>query len=1237
MDIVSFNSSNFIGLSSTYTPDETLSLSQNFLFTEQGFNFPLTELYADLNDTSTNNYSNLYLTRLDTLTSNATIQPLEPLPVDGFSTYIGTYNTPDIDGNTRFLVAQEPSITTNVSQIALSGTFNSLDNRSFFEVLFLDSVFCKIIHSNKGVNRYLTVNSGILQFELDSQQDSLGALSNQIFFYIYDSTTNILVLAKSILDNTGNSICEYVGYTEQAYEANNTPSVAVSGSALTFFRPIQGSNTPCPPNAFLRVSPKPGAIQDTLLYDTWVSYTPDFKTNSQDINLAKSVPVVNTNLLVNNQYNNVVTDGALDINILSLKNTNTPENNQSRNNPFQTDRSLYFTEDQISSRTYNNLFTGSKQELGNDNISIGYDAYTASLTLPADKTTYFHVPQNIYPYIQINVADAGFIEAGAIAGDHPMKSDKIFKKLASAKYTSPFGKITDETSGTFLCSWLSGGMDVNTKPVWLDRYYNPSTVTYIAALTGAPVNYVSTFNTLVSTINANVFDKISDLTLQPGAYYAYQHIGNNYVNQYLQSLTPFLVDNSFSAYLNYNQYNVLQPGLSTNEYVFNGSQYTISNSLSSIDNSNQFTLSFFGDSMNWQQPLGYQLVGNFVHNGFGVFNTNAVTPTLYVPSITGLTILNTSFNTLKTLTYTATPFGFMRLEGLRDYYGMFNDGSFIRYNIADIPLAVTSNATLTGLVDYDYNGTFGYILCNNSGTVNVLEADLNNTTLTDITHNTGIQNFVPNGVLNASNTITVYNNQLYFTPGYQARYNNGHIYFLSQDYTSLLRWDLTLSTVITAFKSYSTIADYNIDFSGNIWLIDSTNNYYSFTSTRNPLVSGNIPTNSTVSSFFNLTGDGQTTTFTLPSTGYSQDPTNFTINYTYTTLLCTASSVYDNNNNLIRTTSYLTTQYSNGTYIPNLEYYIDSNQIVFYTAPGPGYVLSGATTTPIDTYNNSKINFLNDFDSTGYLQTAILTRSGYNPSTQVPSNQFITLSLTGTPLLSSTVDTIYTSNNALTNDNYLATYVDSKYSNTNLNIKAVLTNVYNSSDEITVEIISSLSAVDPGPHHFAIRFDSYHGEMTLFIDGQEINNVFFEPRKYKFSNLIKRPFMFGTATFKNNIPLFKYLQKQAYLVNGLTIYNYNLYNTPLNDYDIKFLARQGMEIQDIVVDIPCGRRNYVEEIERYFKASIPGSKSTLYNLIITNSGITDQALQQALETRILTELKNTAPAYSQINSIKWVN
>ena len=115
------------------------------------------------------------------------------------------------------------------------------------------------------------------------------------------------------------------------------------------------------------------------------------------------------------------------------------------------------------------------------------------------------------------------------------------------------------------------------------------------------------------------------------------------------------------------------------------------------------------------------------------------------------------------------------------------------------------------------------------------------------------------------------------------------------------------------------------------------------------------------------------------------------------------------------------------------------------------------------------------------------------------------------------------------------------------------------------------------------------------------------------------------------------MQKNAYLVENIKIRNFYLYNVPLNDYDIIMHARQSRDIQDIHFDVPCGRRSYLEEIERYFKANLPGSKSTLYNIVLRNTGITDPVVQAEIETRLMGTLKNAAPAYSKLNKIKWVN
>jgi hypothetical protein len=212
-----------------------------------------------------------------------------------------------------------------------------------------------------------------------------------------------------------------------------------------------------------------------------------------------------------------------------------------------------------------------------------------------------------------------------------------------------------------------------------------------------------------------------------------------------------------------------------------------------------------------------------------------------------------------------------------------------------------------------------------------------------------------------------------------------------------------------------------------------------------------------------------------------------------------------------------------------------------------------------------------------------------------------------------------------------------KYSDTNMNIKAKLTNVFDSNDTVDAEILFNLSALDAGYHNFAVRFDSDGGYMHFFVDGQQQGYSEFLPRKYKFSNIIYRPFLIGTSNYAFSVPLFKYLKNTSFLADNFTVKNFYLYDTPLYTFDILMHARKNMDIRDISFDVACGRRNYIEEIERYFKMNIPGSKSTLFNLIIRNSSITDTNLRVALEQRMLKIIQNTVPAYTKINSIKWSN
>ena len=1200
MDVVSLSSTNFIGLTANYSYDNALSLNQSVYYTEQGLEVPLVDIFADLNDVSTNNYSNLYLSKYDNIQSSVTVNDLTPIINESFSTYLAANAYSGITTNSRFLLVQEPAYNVSSASISMSGTYANIDNRYFFKIILLDGNYCRISHINAGVTRYLTVDYvGNLAFTPYTYLDGLDlSKQSQVFAYIYDRQNDLLVLTKNISD-----VAQVVTYNS-------------SLQSLIMTDPLSGSGASYTTDSILKLQPRNESSNTTKLFDPWVSYQKDFKTNSQNVNSDRSFETVNSNILLNAEYS-TISGSSLNVNLLSLKNNNTPENYQSRNNPFQTSKSAYFSGSEVSSRRYNKLFTGSNQTFGNDNITLGYDDYTTDIVLPADKITYFHVPQITYPFTQININDSGLIEAGAIAGDHPMKSDKVFKKLASAKYTTTFGNTNEETTGYFLCSWLSGGNDPSVKPIWLDRFYNPSKLAFITALTGT--SYSLAFDNLNDSVknvygDLGIYDKPSDLIFEPGTYYAYHHIGSNDVIKYISSLQPYLADSTFSKFVYANNSNVADPGVVVEEYTFNGNTYAITQSLSSIDDSNQFTLSFFAHNYDWTMPFGNQIVGNYVNDGFGVFNTNNITPTIFINSASGINILNTDFTSLKSITYNTQPIGYMRRDGMRHYFGIFKDGTFTRFNAADTIIKQTSNSYLSSTIDFDYTDSTGYILCSANNTTKVLQADLTTTTLTDIS--TLSSNFIysPGCSVSAATTIDYYNNNLYFTPGILSKRVNDTIFYLSSDNSAIIRWDSinTSTSVTSAFKSSTGIVDFNIDNSNNIWILNKQNKFSKYSLTRDLILSGSILPNNQITVTTGITGNGSTASFPISGV-ISQNPNDYVI------------------------------VINNVTQRPTFDYSLSGNNVVFVNPPPLSSTGTVNVINSVDTYSNLKINFISEFVSGNYNQRALITRSGYSvyqnvlSSTHYPGYQFNVLSLDGVPVLSSTFTTATASNVNIINNDFLRNFINTTYNTANLNVKASLINMFNSDDVLPIEIISNLSAVDPGYHHFAIRFDSYHGFMTLFIDGQQAGNVQFTPRKYKFSNLITRPFLFGSSSYRNAVPLFSYLKKDAYLVEGLKVKNYYLYNTALNDCDIAYHAREGMTIHDIHLDLPCGHRNYLEEIERYFKATVPGSKSTQYNIIIKNTGITDAALKKELEKRILTELKNTAPVYSKLNTIKWSN
>jgi hypothetical protein len=151
------------------------------------------------------------------------------------------------------------------------------------------------------------------------------------------------------------------------------------------------------------------------------------------------------------------------------------------------------------------------------------------------------------------------------------------------------------------------------------------------------------------------------------------------------------------------------------------------------------------------------------------------------------------------------------------------------------------------------------------------------------------------------------------------------------------------------------------------------------------------------------------------------------------------------------------------------------------------------------------------------------------------------------------------------------------------------------------------------------------------------NTTRFMPAKYTMKEFIHKPFLVGSSGAAYSVPLFKYLKKKTNLAEGIKLKNFYLYNKALLTYDVINHSKVNMKIRDINFHVPCGKKNFVEEIERFFKFKIPGHKSNVINLNINNSRIIDTNLKSDLEAKIRDVASKLIPAHVRLNKINWNN
>ncbi len=590
-----------------YTGDNDLNFKGNRIVSQDGFEFCDEEYLKYIKSHSINNYSNFVLT--ENIKNN------------------DIFNFNDIKYKLPILFSSSIKFKNNTF-LSIDKNYNvsllkNVDRKCIFEILLLNENLCQISYRDGFDSYYLNyeANTFVFSKKYDLTLNQLYYIKNDNKFYFFKKIGNTKKVL-SIVD--GKLTC-----TTDSYLNNEI--------ILNFY------------------------IQEFSFNgnSSWASYQ-KYNKNALQINPEKSILDCSNNILIYNNYT-YISGSEIEANFLTLKNHHTNKNYSYRADNLQ---NTELNIPNIKIREYNSVNTGLNQELGFDSIVLTYDLYNGDYTFHKDSYTNFKIPHSTYPFEQLNINDSLLFRNGAIAGNTPYHSDKLFFKDSR--------KNTETTR--YLCTWLSGSTDNAT---WVDRYYYPEKCNFAASLSTVPEftfydeiesylntvlapsayydnfiwqnNFLSELQNTPQKIRDAIwgeyfFDKKSDVILVSDQEYIYQRIGEKYAQKILDALSGSIISDGLTPFRRYDGFEFIFDEASNNiNYEFTGNEYSLIEDYRKINDTNEFTLSFSINSYNWPSGFGNQIMGSFNDRGFGIFSDEKITPFIMVQEGRMANIYNSSF------------------------------------------------------------------------------------------------------------------------------------------------------------------------------------------------------------------------------------------------------------------------------------------------------------------------------------------------------------------------------------------------------------------------------------------------------------------------------------------------------------------------------------------------------------------------------------------------------------------
>ncbi|MDB4464564.1 hypothetical protein N9033_00670 [bacterium] len=949
----------------------------------------------------------------------------------------------------------------------------------------------------------------------------------------------------------------------------------------------------------------------------WYSYSPTTHKEHLNVETCNCFTELNNNYLINSEYYNSRISGNVvkcPVNITTLKNQLSPSGEQTR--ATVTDK-----KQPVNIRRYSRIHSGTNQQRGSDKLYLSYDTNIDIVSMKPERITYFHTPQNMFPYKYLNINDLELHKKGAHGGDSPLTSDKFFKRKAGYPYETNHGDPTDEHSFTWLCTWLYTDPKTN-QSLWLDRYYISDSYVHYTAMkipVTPSVIYNQHFDSIVKHLEPQVglFDKISDFRLQPGSWYAYYRLGHLDFNNIIETI-PNLKRSTVTNFKSISTSTSIQPPGGV--YQFTGDQVGQLELQKNPNNDTQYTIAFNMSSNDWSQPIGTQILGDYAASGFGVFNG-------YDKSVINFHHLpqgNNKYTDEHGLYYDFVEVLNSKLEVISvikiekfttnttDVY-VFNESS---YDNLYVLLVQRSNEFKGNVVDEIYEfreyNLHGSLIRSNQLDITQQQFIIQNGKLRKTSSNPGeiydrhirtwttsrytiigsniyIPYNIKSGiVLNLSTTdMTGQLESKKILPGHEAfRHNIYGDEVIMMDtlieYEGNIRW-------IRTGKSPTSLSDMSMAH-----YVKTTSGIYT------SVIRDNISKPLIVLKDF------------IPVKTYPCPEPE--IDTTYTLLGYMRSDSQDIF--LLKNEKKL--------YLMVGELYIDITDTMKMTA------LAGSSAGSMQSiYNIPVMNLLRNPDGTTNI---LLTNresgphvfdmllnevNDYNPGyvsagSSLYSFPYRSTKMNNSGLFSSEDNTLY----------FKTRLVNSK------NINNIKTS--------TLKIDVSKFATEQ--KHFTYTCDTINGALTLYVDGVLYAQNRIKPSMYRSGNKPTRTFTVGTGSHINNTTMLDITEDGGFYdtnTTNCTLSNIHCYNVSLNYYQVKAAYNLNVEIPQLTMELPTGYKNYIDGIELTFKHRTPGRKSDQFDINFYTLTVSNIDIIKDITTRIDKTIRSMIPLNTIPRNYTW--